>query len=1078
MAFPRAKVLNPHHCDDQFQDEAAGEPPKKINRRSEVNTTTPMDVDASTPIKYLPLQRVYSASTQSADGKTGRVWNTKTFAGRDRGELEVKVYHRRNGAKRMCYLDMLAARQEMELEKGMMAVNEGEAVRGFIKGKKCREGVKMRETLNSNGDLSNGIHLRQCRTSGVSVGIPLQKKRKRLNVSEKVFSGQTTVKRWVGLSFEDADPKAFFGLACKVYWPLDDVWYSGNVMAYNPGTCRHQVKYEDGDAEDLMLSKERIKFLISLEDLQQLNLKMSWKNVENGTLDYDELLVLAASLDDCQEVEPGDIIWAKLTGYAMWPAIVVDESCVGSHKGLTRSTGDGMIPVQFFGSHDFARIKPKQLTSFLRGLMLSCHLKCKKPQFLRSLEEAKMYLNEQKLPDEMLKQQNSWRVDLENGKEEASISDEGDLRTSGTEDGITLPIEIGDLRVVSLGRLVKESGYYKDGKYICPEGYKAVRKYTSICDPKEYAFYHMEVHRDSQAKQQPLFVVTSVTGETFKGATPSACWNKIYKRIRKLQHNTSADNGTEGGTELCTPGCEMFGFSDPTIFKLIQKLASQKASSKFSKHKLTYKNSRDLPPGYSLVNVAWNDFDKCNVCHMDEEYENNLFLQCDKCRMLVHARCYGEVEPVGEKLWLCKLCRPGAPVSPPLCCLCPHKGGAMKPTTDGRWAHLACAMWIPETCLSDVKTMEPIDGLSRINKDRWKLLCSICGVSYGACIQCSNPSCRVAYHPLCARAAGYCVELENEESLHLISIDENEEDQCIRLLSFCKKHKQPTYSRPSADDNNDKFGRQCSEYDPPRNPSGCARTEPYSFFGRRGRKEPEALATASPKCLFVENQPHLVSGHTQHEYVRNTSKMNELVGSKFSFSLQQTTLQLESSENILSVAEKYSYMKDTFKKRLAFGKSRIHGFGIFTKYPHKAGDMVIEYTGELVRPSVADKRENVIYNSLVGAGTYMFRIDDQRVIDATRAGSIAHLINHSCEPNCYSRVISVSGQDHIIIFAKRDIKQWEELTYDYRFYSKDERLPCYCGHPRCRGVVNDIEAEGQVTKLYVPRSELTEWKGK
>lgn len=69
----------------------------------------------------------------------------------------------------------------------------------------------------------------------------------------------------------------------------------------------------------------------------------------------------------------------------------------------------------------------------------------------------------------------------------------------------------------------------------------------------------------------------------------------------------------------------------------------------------------------------------------------------------------------------------------------------MKPTTDGRWAHLACAIWIPgyycfsfftlltcyfrrwvnftdflyhdsETCLSDIKKMEPIDGLSRINK--------------------------------------------------------------------------------------------------------------------------------------------------------------------------------------------------------------------------------------------------------------------------------------------------------------------------------------------------------------------------
>ncbi|XP_028055448.1 histone-lysine N-methyltransferase ATX1-like isoform X2 [Camellia sinensis] len=106
----------------------------------------------------------------------------------------------------------------------------------------------------------------------------------------------------------------------------------------------------------------------------------------------------------------------------------------------------------------------------------------------------------------------------------------------------------------------------------------------------------------------------------------------------------------------------------------------------------------------------------------------------------VHAKCYGELEPVDGVLWLCNLCCPGAPKFPPRCCLCPVIGGAMKPTTDGRWAHLACAIWIPETCLSDIKKMEPIDGLSRINKDRWKLLCSICGVSYGACIQVCAPS--------------------------------------------------------------------------------------------------------------------------------------------------------------------------------------------------------------------------------------------------------------------------------------------------------------------------------------------------
>lgn len=40
----------------------------------------------------------------------------------------------------------------------------------------------------------------------------------------------------------------------------------------------------------------------------------------------------------------------------------------------------------------------------------------------------------------------------------------------------------------------------------------------------------------------------------------------------------------------------------------------------------------------------------------------------------VHAKCYGELEPVDGVLWLCNLCRPGAPNIPPPCCLCPLIG--------------------------------------------------------------------------------------------------------------------------------------------------------------------------------------------------------------------------------------------------------------------------------------------------------------------------------------------------------------------------------------------------------------------
>ena len=113
--------------------------------------------------------------------------------------------------------------------------------------------------------------------------------------------------------------------------------------------------------------------------------------------------------------------------------------------------------------------------------------------------------------------------------------------------------------------------------------------------------------------------------------------------------------------------------------------------------------------------------------------------------------------------------------------------------------------------------------------------------------------------------------------------------------------------------------------------------------------------------------------------------------------------------------------------------------------------MVIEYVGDLVRPCVADAREKSIYNSTVGAGTYVFSLNKDYCVDATRSGNIAHLLNHSCNPNCYSRTIPV--WDHVIIFAKRDIDAWEELSYDYRFCG-EEQLVCNCGAVNCRGAVN------------------------
>lgn len=52
----------------------------------------------------------------------------------------------------------------------------------------------------------------------------------------------------------------------------------------------------------------------------------------------------------------------------------------------------------------------------------------------------------------------------------------------------------------------------------------------------------------------------------FKGLTPSACWNKVYNRTRKVQSATDSPNVL--GDEL--NGSDMFGLSNPEVIKLVQ----------------------------------------------------------------------------------------------------------------------------------------------------------------------------------------------------------------------------------------------------------------------------------------------------------------------------------------------------------------------------------------------------------------------------------------------------------------------------------------------------------------------------
>jgi histone-lysine N-methyltransferase SETD1 len=129
--------------------------------------------------------------------------------------------------------------------------------------------------------------------------------------------------------------------------------------------------------------------------------------------------------------------------------------------------------------------------------------------------------------------------------------------------------------------------------------------------------------------------------------------------------------------------------------------------------------------------------------------------------------------------------------------------------------------------------------------------------------------------------------------------------------------------------------------------------------------------------------------------------------------------------------------------------------GVYALEAIKANDFVIEYTGELVRPSVAEMRESKYEKMNIG-GSYLFRIDDELVIDATFTGNLARFINHSCDPNCFTKVITVDQSKRIVIYAKRDIMIGEELAYDYKFpiESDEDKVLCRCGASKCRKYLN------------------------
>ena len=219
------------------------------------------------------------------------------------------------------------------------------------------------------------------------------------------------------------------------------------------------------------------------------------------------------------------------------------------------------------------------------------------------------------------------------------------------------------------------------------------------------------------------------------------------------------------------------------------------------------KNAEKIFESNIEINRLKNDENwTCFVCNNGLLEDNDIFYECEKCKISVHQYCYGILTNNSDH-WLCDACKIMSKEETQNleCILCPVKGGAMKrvnlpenckfiynlkklrknelnlekikynsvciiPKLDSditktkrAWVHISCALWNPDIEIKELQGETKINFVDNIPFIKFMEKCEICGKKgYGPTIKCNNDNCNFKCHPECGRINGYRLEIENK----------------------------------------------------------------------------------------------------------------------------------------------------------------------------------------------------------------------------------------------------------------------------------------------------------------------------
>tara|TARA_Y100000589_G_C26740350_1_gene461446 strand:+ start:41 stop:490 length:450 start_codon:yes stop_codon:yes gene_type:complete len=128
-------------------------------------------------------------------------------------------------------------------------------------------------------------------------------------------------------------------------------------------------------------------------------------------------------------------------------------------------------------------------------------------------------------------------------------------------------------------------------------------------------------------------------------------------------------------------------------------------------------------------------------------------------------------------------------------------------------------------------------------------------------------------------------------------------------------------------------------------------------------------------------------------------------------------------------------------------RSDIDNKGLYAVTDIKDRTKIIEYKGKILTKKQVEQNPKFDNEKAI----YLFNINKKYDLDGDFKFNTARLINHSCDPNC-----EVFGSGlKIWVYAMKNIKKDEELSYDYGFSYDDDykAYPCRCGTESCAGYI-------------------------